>query len=393
MKDLLLLGAGHAHLKTIHAIPVLHQHGVRVVVVDPAPHLYYSGSISGIVGGMIAPRGGTIDTRAIVERNGGRFVEAAAIRIDPNDRTVALSDGNILSWDVLSCAVGSHSETRFTVDEAAADRVIPVKPVRDVSRFDRPFLDYAGTHPCHIVVLGGGATAVEIAGNMVRRARLRGSSCQVSVVTRSAQLLPGFHPAAGKIAEAHLDRLGVAVHVNSSVTRVGAGKIILADGSTRAYDYVIPATGLGVPSVFADSGLPVAKDGALRVNRSLQVSGYPIFGGGDCISFAPQELARVGVHAVYQAQVIYENALWAAGDTGPMDGKEPPASYTPPDRMLQILNLGDGTGLAIRGSRVRVGRLWLALKERIDWGYVRSGGARLRPSVAAPPREMIPITR
>jgi NADH dehydrogenase FAD-containing subunit len=234
---------------------------------------------------------------------------------------------------------------------------------------------------------------VEIAGNMARRSRVRGHSCSVSVLTRSARLLPGFHPAAGKIAETRLGRSGVAVHLNVSVSRVGVGQVWCDDGTPTEYDYVIPATGLGVSSVFADSGLPVAGDGALRVDQFLQVPGYPIFGGGDCISFAPQPLERIGVHAVYQAPVILQNAVWAAGLGGPAEKHEPPATYSPPDRMLQILNLGDGSGLAVRGNRVRVGRVWLALKERIDWGYVRSGGARLRPSWGAPPREMIPITR
>ena len=261
MKKLVLLGAGHAHLKTIHAIPTLLQRGIQVTVVDPSPHLYYSGSVSGIIGGTIAPRGGTIDTRAIVERNGGRFVEAAATKIDQNERTVTRSDGCMLSWDVLSCAIGSHTEPRFGIDAEAARRVIPVKPVRDVALFDRPFIESSGGRPCRIVVVGGGATAVEIAGNMARRVRVRGSSCDVSVLTRSARLLSGFHPAAGKIAETHLAGLGVTVHVNTSVQRVSPEHVVLEDGATIAYDYVIPATGLGVPSVFADSGLPLRRMG------------------------------------------------------------------------------------------------------------------------------------
>ena len=65
-----------------------------------------------------------------------------------------------------------------------------------------------------------------------------------------------------------------------------------------------------------------------------------------------------------QAPVIFHNLQAALRN-------EPLRSYEPQRRYLYILNLGDGTGLAVHGSLVYRGRLALLLKHRIDSRFVR----------------------
>jgi selenide,water dikinase len=156
----------------------------------------------------------------------------------------------------------------------------------------------------------------------------------------------------------------------------------MADGSRRAADVVVLTTGLVPPRLIERSGLPHDEHGALTVRGDLKVPGLPIFGGGDCISVAGADVMRVGVHAIRQGPILWRNIRSVLGDAG----AQPSARYEPEQKPLLILNLGDGTGLATWRGRARRNRLWMAIKERIDWQFVRTTGKEVRIGLQAPPR-------
>ena len=113
------------------------------------------------------------------------------------------------------------------------------------------------------------------------------------------------------------------------------------------------------------SALPTGSDGGLLVNAYLQSVAYPnMFGGGDCISFEPRPLDKVGVYAVRQNPVLYANLLAALEDKDLM-------AFEPQDTYLLIYNLGNDTGIFYRGNRVWKGRLIFRLKDTIDRKFMR----------------------
>jgi NADH dehydrogenase FAD-containing subunit len=111
--------------------------------------------------------------------------------------------------------------------------------------------------------------------------------------------------------------------------------------------------------------LPTGSDGGLLVNAYLQSVAHPeIFGGGDCISFEPQPLDKVGVYAVRQNPVLYANLLAALEDRTMQ-------AFQPQDTYLLIYNLGNETGIFYRGKWVLKGRLIFWLKDTIDRKFTR----------------------
>lgn len=141
---------------------------------------------------------------------------------------------------------------------------------------------------------------------------------------------------------------------------VRSGGVTLDDGTEIGCDAAFVATGVSPTTIFADSGLPTGPDGGLLVNDRLQSIAHPeIFGGGDCISLQGRKLARVGVYAVRQNPVLLGNL------TAALEGRQP-APFSPQEKYLLILNLGDGTGVLWRGRFVWNGSLAFRLKDYID---------------------------
>ncbi|MGH7483753.1 MAG: pyridine nucleotide-disulfide oxidoreductase, partial [Longimicrobiales bacterium] len=108
--------------------------------------------------------------------------------------------------------------------------------------------------------------------------------------------------------------------------------------------------------------------GALRVDAALRAIHDPrVFAVGDCAAFEPRPLPRVGVYAVRQAPVLFEN-LVAAAEGAPL------RAYHPQRRHLLILNLGAGEGLAVRGRLHGHGRAAFRLKDWLDRRFLERYG-------------------
>jgi NADH dehydrogenase FAD-containing subunit len=187
----------------------------------------------------------------------------------------------------------------------------------------------------------------------------------VTLIEREHSLLPDAPPGAGSALRARLKERGVEVLLGHSVASLGEGVARLKVGRELPYDLAVMATGVVSPSgVFRASGLPVGEDGGLWVDASLRSLGNGrLFGGGDSISFRGTGLPKLGVFAIRQGPVIHHNLK--AVVTG-----EPLKEFRPQKRYLYVLNLGDGTGLAVYGSLWWRSRLAHRLKHVIDTRFV-----------------------
>jgi NADH dehydrogenase FAD-containing subunit len=396
LSRLVLLGAGHAHLRLIHAIPELKRKGISVTVIDPHDRLYYSGMMSAVLGGAVAPVSAEIPVRQMVESAGATFIQDRITHLDPPHRRAVTAGGDRIYWDVASLAVGSIVKPPFPVTDTGTPRVFPVKPVGmvpEIGTWAESFLDRPDMNrPLRVVCIGGGPSAVEITGNLIRRlSHTRGvtpgdGSLSVTVITRGSRLLAAMPDAAAGAAEESLRRRGVILITDSEVRQVSPEGVV-TDAAVYPADMVILATGLRPPALHrsGDSealrGTP-SVDGALSVDATLRAAHGSLFGGGDCIALEGHNLQKIGVHAVRQSAILYRNVLYELGLVRNTAG---PQRYEPPPAPLLIIDPGDGSGIAVKGSIVRTGRSWLAVKRRIDWAFVRSRGRSIRPTLFGPP--------
>jgi NADH dehydrogenase FAD-containing subunit len=190
---------------------------------------------------------------------------------------------------------------------------------------------------------------------------------EITVVEAAPDLLPASPKAARRIMRGHLGDLGVGVILGRRAVAVDGGAGLEDGGEIRA-DLALAATGVVPPEVFARSGLATGDDGALWVDRHLRSPNDPrIFGGGDAVAFRGGRLPQFGVYAVRQGPVLYRN-LQAS-----LRG-EPLSPHRPQRRYLYVLDLGDGTGLAIYGPLANRSRPALRLKHLIDRRFVREYG-------------------
>lgn len=367
-KTAVLLGAGHAHLYSVRRAAAFRRQGIRLVLVAPGP-FWYSGVATGVLGGFYLPEQDQIDVAALVSAAGGEFVQGRASRIDADSRKVLLEDGREISYDALSINVGSEAVALPGADAVAG--VYPLKPLENLARL-RSDLEGVGTSARRVVVVGGGASGGEIAMNL--RAlldRLGAKRSTVMLLAAGDRLFEQFPQAPARKAARLLAARGIEVRLRTRVVLVEPGVVLTASGERFAFDFLVNAAGLQPPSLLRASGLDTDACGALRVDRCLRALRQPaIFGGGDCVAFKERPLAKIGVYAVREAPVLFRNLLNALR----RDGAVSLRPYKPQRHFLQILNVGDGTALAVWRRFSWHGRAAFWLKDFLDRRFLAASG-------------------
>ena len=362
-KRLVLAGGGHAHMVTLSNLNRFIEKGCQVTVIQPSEHHYYSGMGPGMLGKTYTPAEIRFATRRVVEKMGGTFVLGRIDRIDADARTVRLESGDFISYDVISCNVGSHVPQNTII--GGLDDIYLVKPIERLLEAQQRILDLASRQKLAIGIVGGGPSAVEIAGNVWRLTRGPGlHPALISILTKTT-VMPHHPEGVRAKALASLKRRGIEIVDNCDVQEIRTGRVAAASGRTHELDIIFVAVGVKPNPVFRESGIPAGPDGGLLVNRYLQSTAYPtMFGGGDCVYFQEAPLDKVGVYAVRQNAVICHNLMAA------MEGKALQA-FDPGGDYLLIFNLGDGTGILYKRPILFGGRLAFIIKDYIDRKFMR----------------------
>jgi NADH dehydrogenase FAD-containing subunit len=362
-KHLVVVGAGHAHLTVLKNLKAFKDAGHRVTVVSSSPLHYYSGMGPGMLSGIYRPEEIRFNVKKMSEDRGAAFVEDHVVKIRPHEKKIDLHSGNEVSYDVLSLNTGSYVPAQEAIPADAS--VFTVKPIEKLLLARRRILEDLKGKDLKITVAGGGPTGVEVAGNLEGLAKNESGRCRITLVAGS-RLLSGFAGSVRKHALKSLTSRHVQVIEGARVVAVKDRKTELSTGDVLDNDYVFMAVGVKPSSLFVDSGLPVGQDGGMLVNKFLQSVAYPeLFGGGDCISFQPEPLAKVGVYAVRQNPILLHNLLNALNG-GVLQ------EFIPQGAFLLALNMGDGTAVVRWHSLVWGGPLGFALKNYVDRKFMKN---------------------
>ena len=278
-KKLVLAGGGHAHMVALSNLHRFVEKGYSVTVIGPSEHHYYSGMGPGMLGKIYKPEDIRFATKHVVEKKGGTFVSGKVVRIDADTQTVYLESGDSVSYDVLSCNLGSH--VPMDMIKNGLDDIYLVKPIERLLSAQKRILELGSRKKITIGIIGGGPSAVEIAGNLWRLTQEPGMQPTKIKILTSKTIMP-HHPEGVRIkALASLKKRGIEITEDCSISEIKTGRVAESSGKTHDLDIIFVAVGVTPNPVFKDSGIPTGPDGGMLVNRYLQNTEYGnIFGGG-----------------------------------------------------------------------------------------------------------------
>ncbi len=371
LRDIVLLGGGHAHVQVLKAFGMRPQPGLRLTIVAREAHSPYSGMLPGYVAGWYAAEELHIDLARLAAFAGARFVAAEATGLDLAAGRVRLARRPAMRFDVLSINTGGTPGGL-----RASSFVTPVKPIgRFVPAWRR--LVEEGP-PAHLTIVGGGPGGVELALAIAHRH----PNVRCALVEAAPTVLGGCSGGMRRRLLAALRARGVEVLVAFRVARAERGRVCAEDGRELPTDHVLSATGVEAPAWAAPAGLAVDGKGFIQVDACLRsVSHHNVFAVGDVAAMPGADgtpLPKSGVYAVRQGPVLAANLRAVA--TG-----RRPRRYRPQRRTLAIVGLGDARAVAGRGAWHAGGAWAWRWKQRLDRRFMVRFDRLPRMRAPAPP--------
>jgi len=347
LKTVVFVGGGHAHLHCIrHARKLLSS---NVILISPDRYQYYSGMFSSYTEGIYSEEEIKIDLQDLCNRTNVTFLMGKVHKVDSNTKEILLSNGKRLSYDILSFDIGSIIPT--------LPNSLSIKP---------NYLFPSSIHKLRStklpVIIGGGASGVELALSLAVWRKNNGYPNSVTIISKS-KLLANMNPKARQKLRHYLKDL--VVMEDEEVEKVGNTTITTNAGRTIPYTSLLAVTGNSAPPIFEESSLPT-KDGFLHVRETLQCVDNPhILGAGDCIHFSMNGLPKNGVFAVKQGPILLQNITRLLNN-------KPLIAYRPQKRYLSILSVGNRQALLVYHSLVLKGRIPWLLKHYIDQSFMKN---------------------
>ena len=129
--DLVLLGAGHAHVEVLRQFAMRPEPGVRLTLIGREPETPYTGMLPGLIRGEYTFEEAHIDLAPIAASAGARLILAEATDIDLAARRVTVTGRPTVPFDLLSIDVGGQPAIPPgpKTPSPALDPAVPVKPI------------------------------------------------------------------------------------------------------------------------------------------------------------------------------------------------------------------------------------------------------------------------
>jgi len=276
MKHLLLLGGGPAHVQFLRSLARSGLANAHATMIAPFQQPPFELMLPAAVAGHEAMTEFGLSLPDLAQAANVQFVQSQAARLNASERTLSLTDGRVIGYDVLSLDPGP-SMNRDLIPGARTYALF-VRPVEHFIKLWGGLLLLAAEKPLSIVVLGAGTHAAELAMALQFRFMAR---ARVSLVTGVSEILPGQVEPVRRACRAALRRLGVTL-IEEACTKITVSHVLLRGGGRLVCDAPIAAWDSDPPGWLAQSGLALDTRGFALTGPTLQSSSHPgVFAVGE----------------------------------------------------------------------------------------------------------------
>ena len=275
MKHYLIVGGGPAGISAAQAIRPKDPDGTITVLDRDQDPPYYRTELDTYIAGSTLDAEMPLHPAAFyAEQRIDLRLQTVATALQPAQRMVQLSTGEVLPYDALLLALGALPITPAWFD-AGMPALTTVRTWQDARQVVRRAT--AGTGP--VVVVGGGVLGLILAEGLRERGR------PVELIEREARLwAPMFDDEASSLIAAKLTERGIAVRVNEEIATIEpAGRAVTlrtTQGRTLTSDLVVVAIGVK-PDLALLAGTGVRTDRGILIDHECRTNVPDIFAAGD----------------------------------------------------------------------------------------------------------------
>ena len=362
-KHILIVGGGFAGVKAALDLSKHNQHFKITLLSDATSFNYHPTLYHTATGG--SKQIADIPLSEILGDKPVELLSGHAETLDRTHRTITLTDGTKLHYDILILALGAI--TNYFGIKGMQEYSYGIKSLQEAEELKahlhkqliddkKPDLNY--------IIVGGGPTGVELAGalpgyvkRIMKQHGLRDAKIHIDVVEAAPHLMPRMPKSVSKAFERQLRSLGIKLYLGTPVQAETANTILMNGKYVRSHTVVWTA-GIANNSFFDKNNFIMAKNHKVQVDKLMQA--WPgIFVIGDNADTPYSGMAQT---ALLDAQFVAENLVRHANGERPYAYKVKKPIYVTP--------AGPHWASVVWGRVHIYGWLGWAIRQAADWmGY------------------------
>ncbi len=318
--SILIVGGGFGGVSAAKALAKKNLPDVSIRLVDPKSYFEYHAALYRFVTGR-SPMEVCIPYRDIFA---GTPVDIVTDRIESIDlaaKKASGSSGSEYRYDYLILAIGC--ETSYFgipgIQELAYGLKSANEAVRLKNHISDVFRNAPGALPddknplLHLVIVGGGASGVELAGelggytaNIAKKSGVDPSLVTIDIIEGSSRLLPQLSASVSEKVEKRLRTLGVNIFLNRLVQKEDVRQVYLKDMQMKTKTVVWTAGTGGCSLLKSIAGLSTDKRCRIEVDEQLRAHGHKdVFVLGDAAATKYSGMAQTALRdGAFAANVI-----------------------------------------------------------------------------------------
>ena len=297
----------------VAAVQELAKAPVNVVLIDKENHHLFQPLLYQVATSVLPTSNIAFPIRRIFRKQANAYVfNDEVVSIDCAARRITFSNKRSARFDYLILAAGANSS--YFGNDQWAPFAPGMKTLDDAmiirNKILRAFEDAeAETNPVALrehltfIVVGGGATGVELAGAIKELGvdsiskdyrRFNAKNARVILIEAGDRLLPSMSESSSHAALKALETIGVEIRLKQSVTHVDETGVVV-NGETIRANTIVWSAGVKASSLGASLGAKLDRNGRVLVEPDCSVMGAPnVFVIGD---MASMKCSKTG-HAV-----------------------------------------------------------------------------------------------
>lgn len=328
-KRVVIVGGGFGGMELANR---LNKSGYQVILIDKNNYHQFLPLIYQVASAGIEPSSISFPFRSIYKkRNKDLFFRLAEARAVVPEKNILQTSIGKIQYDYLVFAAGTVPN--YFGNKHIEEVAMPMKNISEavglrnaiLSNFERAITcadKQEREELLNIVIVGGGATGIEIAGALSEMKRfvipkeypeIDPNELKIYLIEAADRLLQGMSPKSSEASARFLSQMGVHLMFGEKVTDYNDHKVIFENGHTIPTRTFIWTSGVKAASIGNIPSEKLGRGGRITVNQYNCVEGYDnIFAIGDqCIMYSDEQfphghpqLAQV---AIQQGRLLAKN--------------------------------------------------------------------------------------
>ncbi|EOL42412.1 pyridine nucleotide-disulfide family oxidoreductase [Enterococcus phoeniculicola] len=285
MKEVVILGAGYAGLRTLKELQKSKE-AFHITLVDQNTYHFEATDLHEVAAGTQPKEKITYNIADVVKPEKTTFIQAKVVKIDREKEEVFLESGQVLTYDYLVVGLGFQSEsfgipgvTEYALEMVDVDSAVKVN--EHIHEMMRQYVATKDENFLKIIVCGAGFTGIELLGSLVEGkkaladiAGVTPDKIQIYCVEAVTRLLPMFDEKLADYAVKHLTDWGIQWYTGKPIKEIKPGVVVYQDDAetkeTKELEAktIIWTTGVSGSHVMGDSGFSERR-GRVMVSEDL----------------------------------------------------------------------------------------------------------------------------